>query len=147
MQASPVGAGSAPASLYAKMCANSRMGVSMSGVYELLDPEATYSQGQSIASSEADARAAGDALVNSLSEITPGSDHDAGLLKSAIHTFQTDCADARNTYAHEVSALGENTASGAQTGVQTNSDGTQVARTNTSLARSVNDQICRIPQY
>src|SRR5699024_12765637 len=109
MQSSPVGAGIAPASLYARMCANSRMGVSMSGVYELLDPEATYSQGQSIASSEADARAAGDALVNSLSEITPGSDHDAGLLKSAIHTDQTDCADARNTYDHDITAIGEST--------------------------------------
>lgn len=119
----------------------------MSGSYELLDTDAIYSYGRSIAWSESEARAAGESLLSALSEVSPGSDHDAGLLASAIGTFQIDCADARNAFANEVSVLGENTASGATTGVQVNNEDTRIANENTSLARSLNTQACRAPGY
>lgn len=119
----------------------------MPGGYELTDPSAVYHQGKSIAVSESDARSAGQALVDALSEVALGTDHDAGALASRIIEFQTDCADSRNRFANEVSELGENTAAGASTGVETNNDGTYAANSNTSLARDVTTQMCRAPQY
>lgn len=113
----------------------------MSGGYALTNPTATYEAGQSIASLETDARAAGNALVNALGNVNPGTQHGADVLQSALDTFQTDCVDAKNSCANAVSRLGENTASGAQTGVETDNEGTHTANANTSLARGLNRQI------
>lgn len=107
-------------------------------MWGLTDAEVTYANGTSITASESDARSAGNALVTALSGVNVGSDHGASDLASALSTFQTDSSDSTGNFADAVSRLGENTSNGAQTGVQTDNEGTQVGSNNTALARDLN---------
>ncbi len=104
----------------------------------LSDVEGTYASGTSIMSSESDARSAGSRLVTAASNVSVGSDHGATRIATALSTFQTRASEDGESFANHVSELGGNTANGAQTGAQTNNEGTQVSSNNTALARDLN---------
>lgn len=107
-------------------------------MYAIADTGVVYHQGQTLSSLDQDANTAGQALVNALEGVSLGSQHGAAKFQGQVSEFASDCADARNNLADAVSALGENTSSGARTAEQTNNDGTNVANQNTALARNVN---------
>lgn len=110
----------------------------MSGMYEVSDTDALFSQGGSIASLESEASAAGEAIVSELGSIQLGSDHGASGLMSSVRAFQTDVKTDSNATANAISNLGTNTSRGASTAVETNNEGTSAANSTTALARSLN---------
>lgn len=106
-------------------------------MWALADPGGTYAQGKTIAANDSDADAAGQELVTALDGVQVGSDHGGSALGTAVDGFRADTNGSKDTFGNAVSKLGENTAEGARTGVQTNNDGAQVANANTARARDL----------
>lgn len=102
--------------------------------YGLDSTDGTYHAGRQIAGTAADARAAGQSLLNALDAAQTG----IAVVDGAIRELRTDLVAPVNRMSHDVEKLGANTSKGASTVVSTTNETTAAQNTSAGLARDVN---------